>query len=642
MLSLIGIGISIAVSVIAYIQTRDFVRRRLRYVDKVQTPIAPWIAGLAVALMECRSPPFFRSSGSVPRSCSVPASERLWRTACETSSVADPSSIFRSSRGARVTPPSSLPRARPAGQSRAPGARALDAALQTFISMAAMISILRRAALAVALLAFARGDLRAQGTAPTHGLDRANIDTTCAACADFYEYANGGWLKRTEIPAAYSSYGTFREVADRGDVVLRSVLEDAAKGSSDHATNEAGIYYATCMDTVAIEKRGVAPLEPRLASINAISSLPALRAEVAQLQLAGVPVMFNSGSEPDFKNSARVILALDQGGLGLPDRDYYTRTDSISTRLRTTYRDHVGQNIRAHRRAHHGSGPRCRSRAGDRDAAREGVVDESGAARSEEALQSHDAGPGRLAGAPFGVSRPFFATRTRRHPRSFASGIRSFLRTLDSMLTAVPLTDWKTYLRFHALSEASPWLSKPFADEAFRMQQAMTGAEGASCRAGNTASPPRQAISARPWGRPERRAEVRAGGEGARARWCGTWRRCCASRLSTLSWMTELDAQVRARPSSMRSVNNDLSRRVARLLQDPQCPRPASACRSRAASPPPCSRRTASPPATRALIEGLRVRRRPPVPQISLRVELAALVVEAVRHLVPDRRADAP
>src|SRR6476646_3633231 len=183
-----------------------------------------------------------------------------------------------------------------------------------------MSHVLERTATVAALFLLACSGAHAQAAAPTHGIDRANIDTTCAACADFYEYANGGWLQRTEIPAAYSSYGTFREVADRGDVVLRNVLQDAAKGSSDHATNEAGIYYATCMDTVAIEKRGIGPLEPRLASINAISSLPALRAEVAQLQLVGVPVMFNTGSEPDFKNSARVILALDQGGLGLPDR----------------------------------------------------------------------------------------------------------------------------------------------------------------------------------------------------------------------------------------------------------------------------------------------------------------------------------
>src|SRR3954462_10909155 len=82
-------------------------------------------------------------------------------------------------------------------------------------------------------------------------IDRANLDTTCAACADFYAFANGGWLRRTEIPAAYSQTGTFREVADRGDVVLHSVLEDAAKGASDQATREAGIYYATCMDTAS-------------------------------------------------------------------------------------------------------------------------------------------------------------------------------------------------------------------------------------------------------------------------------------------------------------------------------------------------------------------------------------------------------
>jgi len=400
-----------------------------------------------------------------------------------------------------------------------------------------MTSILRRAALAAALLLFARGQVRAQGTGPNHGLDRANIDTTCAACADFYEYANGGWLKRTEIPASYSSFGTFREVADRGDVVLRSVLEDAAKGSSDHATNEAGIYYGTCMDTVAIERAGMSPLEPRLASIDAISSLPALRTEVAQLQLVGVPVMFNSGSEPDFKNSARVILALDQGGLGLPDRDYYTRTDSVSTKLRNTYRDHVSRLFvlagESRKQAEH-------------DADRVLAIETQLAKASLTSVERRDPkrlyNPMSLAEVDSLAPHLDFSTILRDVHAPASSIIRvghpEFLRTLDSMLTAVPLDDWKAYLRFHTLNDAAPWLSKPFADEAFRMQQAMTGAKEQLPRwkrcltstAGNLGEAVGKAYVARTF-TPEAKARALAMVRNMEA--------VLRERLSTLSWMSD-------------------------------------------------------------------------------------------------------
>jgi putative endopeptidase len=397
--------------------------------------------------------------------------------------------------------------------------------------------MLPRAALASALLICAPAVARAQSATPTHGLDRANIDTTCAACADFYEYANGGWLKRTEIPAAYSSFGTFREVADRGDVVLRSVLEDAAKGSNDHATNEAGIYYATCMDTVAIEKQGVGPLGRRLASINAISSLPALRAEVAQLQLAGVPVMFNTGSEPDFKNSARVILALDQGGLGLPDRDYYTRTDSISARLRTTYRDHVARTFAL------AGEPTAQ---GERDADRVLAIETQLAKASLTRVERRDPkklyNPMSLAQVDSLAPHLEFSTILRDVHAPATSIIRvghpEFLRTLDSMLASVPLTDWKAYLRFHALSDASPWLSKPFADEAFRMQQAMTGAKEQLPRwkrcltstAGNLGEAVGKAYVARTF-TPEAKARALAMVRNMEA--------VLRERLSTLSWMSD-------------------------------------------------------------------------------------------------------
>jgi putative endopeptidase len=339
-----------------------------------------------------------------------------------------------------------------------------------------MTSFFPRAALATALLAVAARATHAQAASPTHGLDRANIDTTCNACADFYQYANGAWLKRTEIPAAYTQYGTFREVADRADSVLHLVLEDAAKGSSDHSTREAGIYYATCMDSAAIDAQGISPLKARLASIDAIASLPALRVQVAQLQMNGVGVMFATGSEPDFKNSARVILALEQGGLGLPDRDYYTRTDSTSTTLRSTYLDHVVKTL-----VLAGASPSQAAHDAERVLAIETQLANASMTNVERRDPKKLYNPMSLGAVDSLAPNLAFSTILRDAQAPTTSVIRvgqpSYVKNLSAMLTTVPLPDWKAYLRFHVVNAASPWLSKPFSDEAFRMQQALTGAK---------------------------------------------------------------------------------------------------------------------------------------------------------------------
>ena len=342
--------------------------------------------------------------------------------------------------------------------------------------MAEMISFLQRAALATLLLAVAAPATRAQATSPTHGLDRANIDTTCAACGDFYQYANGAWLKRTEIPAAYTQYGTFREVSDRADSVLHGVLEDAAKGSNDHSTREAGIYYASCMDTASIDAQGITPLKARLASIDAISSLPALRSQIAQLQMIGIGVLFGTGSEPDFKNSTRVILALEQGGLGLPDRDYYTRTDSTSTKLRNAYLDHIGRTF-----ALAGESPSQATHDAERVLAIETQLASASMTNVERRDPKKLYNPMSLAAVDSLAPNLAFSTFLRDVHAPTNTVIRvgqpAFVQSLNTMLARVAMADWKAYLRWHTLSDASPWLSKPFADEAFRMQQAMTGAK---------------------------------------------------------------------------------------------------------------------------------------------------------------------
>jgi putative endopeptidase len=342
--------------------------------------------------------------------------------------------------------------------------------------ISSVISSFSRAALAALLLICAARASHAQATAPTHGLDRANIDTTCAACADFYSYANGAWLKRTVIPAAYTQYSTFREVADRADSVLHVVLEDAAKGSPDHSTREAGIYYATCMDTSSIDRMGITPLKSRLASIDEISSLPALRTEAAALQMIGIGVMFGTGSEPDFKNSTQVIVALEQGGLGLPDRDYYTRTDSNSTKLRATYLDHIAKTLVL-------AGETTSQAAHDAD--RVMAIETQLAKASITNVERRDPkklyNPMSVAAVDSLAPNLAFSSMLRDMHAPTTSIVRvgepAFVQALNGMLTSVPLGEWKAYLRFHTIDDAAPWLSKPFSDEAFHMQQAMSGAK---------------------------------------------------------------------------------------------------------------------------------------------------------------------
>ncbi|MFI5244433.1 MAG: hypothetical protein ACHQQR_04350, partial [Gemmatimonadales bacterium] len=161
-----------------------------------------------------------------------------------------------------------------------------------------------------------------------HALDRANLDTTCAACKDFYQFANGGWLKKTTIPAAYSSFGSFRELADRNEAQLHRILDadaaaaNAGKGAPADGAWKVGAFYASCLDTAAIDRLGVAPLKPDLDLIAAIRSPDDLKQQLGVLEHRTGLAPWSDGSTQDAKNAASVIGGLYQGGLTLPDRDY--------------------------------------------------------------------------------------------------------------------------------------------------------------------------------------------------------------------------------------------------------------------------------------------------------------------------------
>ena len=175
------------------------------------------------------------------------------------------------------------------------------------------------------------------------GFDPVWMDRATEPCTDFYQFACGNWIKKNPIPADESRWGRFNELAERNLAILREILEQAAKPSSGRGVNEQkiGDDYASCMDEATIEKKGIAPIQPELNRIAALKNKSELAAMVARLHASWIPAMFGFRAAADYKNSKVNIANVGQGGLSLPDRDYYLKDDPKSVEIRKLFLEHM-------------------------------------------------------------------------------------------------------------------------------------------------------------------------------------------------------------------------------------------------------------------------------------------------------------
>jgi putative endopeptidase len=321
----------------------------------------------------------------------------------------------------------------------------------------------------------------AQTTAQHHGLDPANMDTTCAPCQDFYRYANGGWLAHTQLPPDEPRYGSFTELQDRNADRLHAIVDRLAaaaprSGPATTPDQKVGDYYASCMDTAQIEAAGTAPLKGELDRVAALRSTADLIAELAHLHQIGRGAAFGFGGSPDFKNSAMTIAAATQGGLGMPDRDYYFRTDSSSTALRAAYTAHVSRVLQLL-----GDPPAVADSETARIMALETALARGSLTRVERrnpeanyhkmSVAAADSLTPHLEWAAFmtGAGAPATDSINVAQP--------GFFQALDSLLAHTAIGDWQAYLRWHVAQAASSALPRAFVDEGFSWQRELTGAE---------------------------------------------------------------------------------------------------------------------------------------------------------------------
>jgi endothelin-converting enzyme/putative endopeptidase len=327
--------------------------------------------------------------------------------------------------------------------------------------------------------------VRVQGQEPVpatmasrSGLDLAALDKNVNPCDDFYKFACGGWIAAHPVPPDKPRYGRFDELQDRNNEILKDILENAAKpgGANSPELQKVGDYYSSCMGEAEIESKGAAPLAADLRRVDAIDAKTAIPAVVGHMHTVGMTGFFGFGAAPDFKDASQYMLIFAQGGLGLPDRDYYFKTDESSVTLREQYEQHVAKMLEL------GGSTPAAAAAGAKTvmkietALAQKALDRVAQRNPTNIYHKMSRDDVKKLMPNFNMSQ--YLERAEAPPGDSANVSEpEFLKAVDQVIADNTLADLKTYMRWHVVHSNAHMLPKRFVDENFNFyNKTLTGA----------------------------------------------------------------------------------------------------------------------------------------------------------------------
>jgi len=313
-------------------------------------------------------------------------------------------------------------------------------------------------------------------TNPAPGFSLDNIDKSVDPCVDFFQYACGTWIKNSEIPADRPSWQSFSELDEGNLDIERGILEKATVGGAGRNAidQKIGDLYQSCMDEKAVNAKGIAPLQPELDRVAAAKDKEALVDEIAHVHLTGPSPLFNFYSNSDLHNADTVIAYIDQGGLSLPDRDYYIKDDARMVDMRKHFVDYVTEMFTLAGQSANQAADSAKTVLRIETALAKASMDRT--LRRDPKNRDHRMTRAQaVALAPDFYLNRFFVAVSAPNFTELNVGNPDFFKQVNRVVESEPLDALKIYVSWQVLRAGAPWLSPPFVDANFRMRQALTG-----------------------------------------------------------------------------------------------------------------------------------------------------------------------